>query len=1670
MRDLEQSQASISEARHERDEAENRLHQTNGRLSQTTEQLRALKRAGVSDEDPRIEELIAQQSQLATALSTQAAELDRLRATAHALQLKLLEDLPQRLVEQLDDRFPFLLFPIRIETKFMTANGKPELWVRIFPDVISNFTHQSALTADERKAGEDYWTKRWEARGKSEAEQETLHRGLWNVLATGFGPQRAAWVIHETRPTNWSDDLNSIGQLNFPAPQETMAEPWTRAPHARGMPDRFVVTTYRGRQKIHEVLGAHVPDNLKLGPDPLQIKEELKREESTGEIAVGEEIAWMFDFKKAERVGMAVRIELEPGDLRGFDRVVVLGLRLSSDARKSGQLLEELIDNHHYANEGLSLVPQGTPTNNTENEGSGFSTLDTANEKSFETETGGELFKETVDYFGKADGQRLAEALGIRASVFHHIRHSDGTDIKEALAMNTALWAATWGLFLERWMEPQFSEDDVSSTQEFFTEFVTGRGLLPAIRVGNQPYGVLVTSSFDKWRWATHETDGAPAYWDNLKAILARLQGQWQMFAERLVAHAGKSDDFQNLLSVVGLQASSVEYYSRKAVSDLNTWNYLNFGGFAPFMQRFWNELQLRKAAALAAIGLGAPANPFINKLTFLSQLDSLQDSPLIDADPKVPLSERDRIRPFNDTDNYIDWLLKSDWEAIKSQTFKDKTGQTISPPSALLFRMLYRSYTESFNRTIVRTLAGANAISVLPVARELENIGHQHLTLTDYQNVDASRIMSAGNVPLTTEKITLGAHLQRGLVLNVAPMPEAIPLLSVRKALETLSLCPTARLERLFAEHVDLCSYRLDAWQTGIFARRLHQLRHSGGPVVGLASNPSFRSGIYLGAFGWVEDLRPAASRKTVSLDTLPEKLRKPDKGRVVEDEANEGYIHAPSTTHAVAGAVLRNAYRSHHNEETMAVNLSSERVRTALTYLDGLRNNQELAALLGYQFERGLHDNHRLELQLDAVIYQFREAFPLISKVLTPVPGGTRAEVIEARNVVNGYNLLKRVRENQGRFPYHTLNPVPNAEQQKAIDAEIDRLASALDAIGDLALSESVFQVVQGNYDRAGGMMQAITEAKPPPEPEIVNTPRSGQTITLRVAVNFDVTQTTAWSAFVPLTPRAEACAQLNHWLSEVLPDPRLMEVAVKQQSLAQEFISFDQLELQPIDLVLMTGTRVGDNSSELERYIDHHFRKARSLGNEVVTYFYQKPDASVPDAEALVFNPRQTSGATKISLYELMPLLRSLRQIVSVGRALNAQDYMVPTEAQEYSKGYNEASDNLGELFTRVKTARDNLSLMTGSLKSLVETTLSPAYKTFEDDPQHVVDPAWEAMLNTARGHLLQAHRFGLAEALPSSATGFTRAEIERLVPQAQAVLKILEEQLKEATTLLQPLALPVVPVGATIEEKKKIEEERDEKLEEALANYTQAAKLLLGKSFNLLPLYRLHAENRAELQRAITGSDNLFDASQDKALVIEEWLQGIARIRTQMETFESAVTFNDLLTGNAFELTPIQLPHRPDAGWIGVHFKVQEKREDMLSIVMHQPPVDLTSLQCGLLIDEWTEVIPAENETTAIAFHYNRPNAMPPQSILLAVTPELKGNWTWNDLMDILNETLDRAKRRAVEPEMIDGSVQADGNLPQSNYFQVLPAILHDFTTYNLSSMFVLNSTKARANSG
>src|SRR6185503_13194592 len=195
----------------------------------------------------------------------------------------------------------------------------------------------------------------------------------------------------------------------------------------------------------------------------------------------------------------------------------------------------------------------------------------------------------------------------------------------------------------------------------------------------------------------------------------------------------------------------------------------------------------------------------------------------------------------------------------------------------------------------------------------------------------------------------------------------------------------PTAELERLFGETLDCCSHRLDAWATSLATQRLGELREA---------NPA---GVYVGAYGWVEGLRPEPPSASPTR-TLPD-------GRVVRLPAGSGgHVHAPSMQHATAAAVLRSGYLTRTGEggAPFAVDLSSARVRAALAALDAVRAGQSLGAALGYQLERGLHDR-RVEWYVEPL----RRRFPAVANKSGDADLAGPPDAVAARAVVDGVAL---------------------------------------------------------------------------------------------------------------------------------------------------------------------------------------------------------------------------------------------------------------------------------------------------------------------------------------------------------------------------------------------------------------------------------------------------------------------------------------------------------------------------------------------------------------------------------------------------------------------------------------------------------------------------------------
>ena len=266
---------------------------------------------------------------------------------------------------------------------------------------------------------------------------------------------------------------------------------------------------------------------------------------------------------------------------------------------------------------------------------------------------------------------------------------------------------------------------------------------------------------------------------------------------------------------------------------------------------------------------------------------------------------------------------------------------------------------------------------------------------------------------------------------------------------------------------------------------------------------------------------------------------------------------------------------------------------------------------------------------------------------------------------------------------------------------------------------------------------------------------------------------------------------------------------------------------------------------------------------------------------------------------------------------------------------------------------------------------------------------------------------------------------------LSSKAKLLAADLDKRLKKAGELLDK-------VPTITDNKKKVD------------LVLEAVKYLLHEDFKIIPEFGLTAANGDEWNNSYTHKNELLDHLVNTAGVDfpeDDWLYGVSRVREKMHHWENIVLLSPAFKRNAPELHPVQLPYKINDSWLALEYpeKYVIDNDRLLYTAHYSVAFNKSINQCGLLIDEWTEVVPAKDETAGLSFHYDRPNAEPPQAILLALPTNFTGEWNWQDLLDTVNETLDMAKKRAIEPAQVD----------TTSYARFLPAIVSSMTVYPLT---------------
>ncbi|HWO17656.1 MAG TPA: hypothetical protein VNO30_02730 [Kofleriaceae bacterium] len=1293
--------------------------------------------------------------------------------------------------------------------------------------------------------------------------------------------------------------------------------PWTRAARSRLLPRRLHAFAYDDDGNlVASQHGRPIPFELPMGPDP-GAPSDADPERDPG-------LAWMIDFAEALARGMAIKLRLPDPVPRPIARLVVLGVETALTPEQGARELGDALAAHRYTR-GIGFLPEGTPTNVT---------------PAVTNEPGDAARPAPPDVpaplAADTNAGAAAHALGLTArsaELFAGTPHADGgAQLRGARRhMNAALWPATWGYFLEHMMAPVVPPAAIEPARLHFVDWVRGCGPQPVLRIGEQPYGLLPVLPLDRWKPQEHErpVEGLAAF------LSGTLQPIWSASVRKVPRLPRRGDPAvaanpeasqEDLLTVLSMQPRSISFRGRSVLG-------------MPFVEAAWRFIgsqlttdeQLDEAwrtqrailtrAVLEKHQLGN-WHPYLEQTLFHAEDLDAGYFPLT-----IPLVQSAAAGALDTlAQDWLTTLHAAGWEALRRDWFD------FDKERPLLYLLLRHSLLVAY-----LFAAGEQA-----PARPWRG-GEEVLYGIDEAEDNPTAERPEMTWDLLTAPSAEDPARSKGDLLDIAPRA---PLDAVRDGIAQLIDAPVKVLEHAAAETLDLCSHRLDAWISSFAQRRLDALR--GANAAG---------GLHLGAYGVVEDIRQG------------------------DGSGSFGYVHAPSLAHASAAAILASGYRSHPegtgHRRPFGIDLSSERVRVALSLLDGVRAGEQLGALLGYRLERSLH-----ERGLARFIDDLRQVLQL--PITGTAPPSNTAQAVGARNVVDALELHRQwvperalPDELLGKFTAEVAE-----ELQVELPPVLEEIDDAIDAIGDILLTEGVYQLARGNAERAAAALRAA--AKPsatPPELEAIYTPHAGIATIHRLAVLLpgDAAPAAGWSPDPALARRAAAEPRLDAWAGRVLGDPKRVHYRVRYEApasgavLAEEERRLDQLmpAPSPLDVVYAAVASERTQLSELEQRIVYHATRTRPAGIP-------------PDARVRVIDSREPELEGKIGLRELMELAQALRETIGGARSITPDDLSLPDAPGAAAVDATEVEARATAVATALGAAKDAL----GAAIAAADAAIAAA------DPA-IAAPAGEAL----RAALLAASALGVLGAVPLAAIGDDPATLSDLKLQAS----VAQAEVRRRVAALDALATPD-------------QEDRRGRADHAIARL----RTVLGGDFRAAPRYT--APPRGDRAQVDVGFPSSAALQGGDAFAATLWFQRLTRIRDGARRLGDTLLYADALGGaDPMRFAVAQLPAVANDRWVALPFSGSTPPTGRVSLVAHLPagPLDPARTLAGLLIEQYTEVLPAPAKTTGLAFHFDQPDATPPQAIVLAVPPVVGADWTLAALEATVRETLELAKLRMVD---------------------------------------------------
>lgn len=803
--------------------------------------------------------------------------------------------------------------------------------------------------------------------------------------------------------------------------------------------------------------------------------------------------------------------------------------------------------------------------------------------------------------------------------------------------------------------------------------------------------------------------------------------------------------------------------------------------------------------------------------------------------------------------------------------------------------------------------------------------------------------------------------------------------------------------------EFFDLFNYRLDAWLMGILNNKLRSRMDKG------------RHSMALGCFGWLFNLRE-------------------------NDDFNIGctneYIIAPSVNQAITGAIMRSSYKySVKNDNAgvehdydMGVNLSSERVRSAIRIIEGIQNGLSLGAILGADMERLIHEAYKADskMELDSCIYKLRQRYPLTTSDVEN-HNASSANI----TVLNGASLLdeySECRSNAAKKKVEVEEEVTKWLKKLGLfdgdserDVKIKRICEIIDviddekdALTDVVLTESVYKLTQGNTDASHAIMRALSELRNIPMPEVSEIPIASAQIDGHML------------AMLP------ANAEYNHSTSLLAATEPKME-----QWLRQMMISPADICLQVVEDI----ETIDENNNKVMTSVTSDSLSLGELGISASEMVYLSADKPSFTHFVEVLSWMKT-GTFKTHVCDLdlveykddmhafsecSMAIDDLRKVLVSAHALTNDD-LVKRTGQDSQAVYNDMSNEYHQV-------KGYITRLLCDMQELLNRQFSIQNPEKED---YATAALPDDMVAEAIRILLDCYRIGNQTALDNVNDGIFIGEKD-MIDGIVEWKNIVEAQ----HSLFQSMQTIYNNMQAKFTEAEKI---IADDAEHKHTTYVEAIKTVLVAGYLVVPAFRPDANvPLADLADQANGK-RFVNIDQ---IALEAMIGDMAQVEEAMMNLHQVRLFQKCNDFDVADIVPMQLASVEDNTmidqWLGTEVASEEDVKDAFTYIVMNPYEMQNALRmqtpvlAGIVIDHWVERIPYTNQTAAVAFGYDQPDAEAPQTLLLAMaTKDNKKGWNEKMLVNSLKSAIHMVKCRTVSPDMLCKDAWASGLFPLLEY--------------------------------